>query len=184
MHIWKRIHKPRPGWKIEESATPAASSATVSQPTPRLQIIRKLSTKYSTIGDMYFDGKYICKTLEDAWRDPNNSGQLDEEEKIFGETCIPTGTYRVVWTRSPRFGTETPEILDVPFYEGIRIHWGNFINDTLGCPITGLQYGENVVYRSRQAYARMENRIKDALINEKIYIEVTNKFGDKLETYI
>ena len=51
-----------------------------------------------TAGKLYIDGKYFCDTIEDKVRD------LDNEEKVYGKTAIPCGTYRIAMDIvSPRF---------------------------------------------------------------------------------
>lgn len=72
-------------------------------------------------------GKFFCHTLEDAVKN----------EKITGKTAIPEGTYEVVVNHSPKFKRELPLLLDVPKFEGIRIHRGNTVNDTSGCILVG-----------------------------------------------
>lgn len=42
--------------------------------------------------------------------------------KIFGKTAIPTGTYKVQLTYSPRFKRVLPLLIGVKGFEGIRIH--------------------------------------------------------------
>ena len=71
-----------------------------------------------TIGRMYIDGVYFCDTCEDTVR--------PKGQKVPGETAIPYGTYRVVITKSARFKKMLPEILNVPYFSGIRIHAGNY----------------------------------------------------------
>ena len=82
-----------------------------------------------TEGELYVNGVYFCKTLEDTNRDLNKNGQFDNnEKKIYGETCIPYGKYKVILSYSPKFKRELPEILEVPNFQGIRIHRGNYAN--------------------------------------------------------
>ena len=91
-----------------------------------------------TEGELYVNGVYFCKTLEDTNRDLNKNGQFDNnEKKVYGETCIPYGKYKVILSYSPKFKRELPEILEVPDFQGIRIHRGNKISDTLGCVLCG-----------------------------------------------
>lgn len=100
-----------------------------------LKVIRQTRTKNSTMGEMLIDGKHFCWTLEDYDRDLNHDGDLNDkgEEKVYGETAIPSGTYEVKLTYSPKFKRVLPEVLDVPGFSGIRIHGGNTKADTLGC---------------------------------------------------
>ena len=112
----------------------------------KLKLIRKYKCLNYTIGHLYINDKYFCDTLEDKVR------QLDSiEDKIKHKTAIPKGKYKVVVTMSPRFKRLLPLLLNVPFFEGIRIHRGNDENDTSGCIIVG------------------ENKIKGKVINSTYY---------------
>ena len=62
---------------------------------------------------------------------------LSKEKKVYGETCIPYGTYKVVINKSPKFKRLMPRLLDVPHFDGILIHSGNTEKDSAGCIILG-----------------------------------------------
>lgn len=107
----------------------------------------------------------ICYTLEDPVR----------EEKIHGETAIPAGSYRVVLQNSPRFGPDTITLLDVPNFQHIRIHAGNSVDDTEGCPLVGLELSESGIKGGTSAPAlRILKALVKAAIAEKqdVWIEV------------
>lgn len=84
-----------------------------------------------TIGRLYIDGQYFCDTLEDKVRN------LDTEPKVPAQTAIPSGRYRVIVNRSPKFHRRLPRLLDVPHFDGILIHRGNTAADTAGCILIG-----------------------------------------------
>lgn len=44
-------------------------------------------------------------------------------------SCIPMGSYKCIWSYSPRFKKYTYEILEVPKRTGIRIHSANLAGD-------------------------------------------------------
>lgn len=76
----------------------------------------------------------FCYTLEDKVRDINKNGKFDDEEtKVYGQTAIPFGIYNGLVNYSPAFKRDIPLILNVPEFEGIRLHGGNDIDDTYGC---------------------------------------------------
>lgn len=112
-----------------------------------------------TIGRLSVDDVVFCDTLEDKVRDYNKDGDLndEDEEKVYGETAIPFGRYRVIVTYSPKFKRKLPLLCNVPHFEGIRIHGGKYNTNTEGCILLG------------------ENKIKGGLINSKQYVdELTN----------
>jgi hypothetical protein len=82
---------------------------------------------------------YLCDTLEDTVRDFNKDGDLEDygELKIWGETAIPYGRYKVIVTYSPKFRRDLPLILDVKHFTGIRMHRGATHRNTNGCVLVG-----------------------------------------------
>jgi len=119
-----------------------------------------------TAGKIYIDGEYFCDTLEDKTRDLNKDGDLNDEGegKVYGETAIPYGIYEMILSWSPKFKKEMPLIIGVKHFEGIRIHSGNTVKDTLGCILVGerndqsswlLKYGT-----SRNTFNRLMDTLK------------------------
>jgi len=131
----------------------------------QLQLIRKTFTDQSTIGELFVNGSFECFTLEDPVR----------PVKIKGETAIPAGTYEIAVTFSNRFQKLLPLILKVPDFEGIRIHTGNTPKDTLGCILVGQGKGENAVSNSRLAFAPLVEKIRSAVVTEKVFLEITEE---------
>lgn len=109
----------------------------------KITVIRKLLTDTFTIGDLYLDGKLFCQTLEDKVREPG--------VKIPGQTAIPAGEYQLRMTYSHRFKKVMPQLMNVPMFEGVRIHSGNTERDTEGCLLVGKQQGDHLV-NSRDTY--------------------------------
>ena len=110
-------------------------------------------------------GEKICDTLEPTWRDYKGG-----EKKVKGRSAVPEGTYRVVVTRSPRFGRYLPLLVGVPGFEGVRIHSGNTSRDTEGCMLVGqnLQAGKLL-------WSRLELEHLMKLIENEKEISVTIK---------
>ncbi len=126
-----------------------------------------------TIGKLYIDDAYFCDTLEDTVRDTNKSGKFDNgEQKIKGKTAIPYGTYEIKWTYSPRFKKHTPQLMNVPSFEGIRVHAGNTSADTEGCLILGKNKQVGKVLNSRATINKFYPIIKEACSNGKVTIEI------------
>lgn len=128
-----------------------------------LLILRKTVTDRSTIGKLYVDGQFECFTLEDVPR----------AEKIAGETCIPVGVYPLKITYSPRFKRDLPLLLNVPGFEGVRIHTGNSAKDTEGCILVGQLAGADVIWQSQLAFNSLFAKLKAAQANgDEIKLEV------------
>lgn len=126
-----------------------------------------------TIGKLYIDDAYFCDTLEDTVRDTNKSGKFDNgEQKIKGKTAIPYGNYEIKWTYSPRFKKYTPQLMNVPSFEGIRVHAGNTSADTEGCLILGENKQVGKVLNSRATINKFYPIIKEACSNGKVTIEI------------
>ena len=126
-----------------------------------------------TIGRLYVDGNYLCDTLEDTVRDLNKNGKFDNgEKKVYAKTAIPYGTYEIKWTYSPRFKKYTPQLMNVPSFEGIRIHSGNTSSDTEGCLILGENKQVGKVLNSRATINKFYPIIKKACSKGKVTIEI------------
>ena len=126
-----------------------------------------------TIGKLYIDNVYFCDTIEDTVRDINKNGKFDNgEKKVHSKTAIPYGTYEIKWTYSPRFKKYTPQLMNVPSFEGIRIHAGNTSADTEGCLILGENKQVGKVLNSRATINKFYLIIKEACSKGKVTIEI------------
>ena len=90
-----------------------------------------------------------------------------------GLISIPKGSYQVIINHSPRFNKDLPLLLNVPGYEGIRIHTGNTVSDTEGCILVGYNRRKGMVLNSRSAmYFLMEQLTAAVARKEKIWITI------------
>jgi hypothetical protein len=128
----------------------------------QLTLKRETLSPKSTIGRLYIDGKFECYTLEDCVRD----------KKIKNCTAIPAGTYEVVSTFSNRFQKYLPLLLNVPNFEGVRIHSGNTDADTEGCILVGQSKGTDSIGSSRAAFSTLFAKMKAVEKKEKVYITI------------
>lgn len=78
-------------------------------------------------------GSTWCLLLEDPVRVLKTAA-----DKIPAKTAIPPGEYEIIVDLSKRFSKMMPHILNVPFFDGIRCHSGEDVDDTEGCPLMGL----------------------------------------------
>lgn len=133
--------------------------------------IAKLPTY--TIGKMYIDGKYVCDTLEDTDRGLNSLMSKEEiiKKKIYGETAIPIGEYKVdLNTISPKFknrswakpwGGKLPRLKEVKGFEGVLIHVGNSSDDTLGCILVGQNKVKGRLINSTSTFSKLMAILQD-----------------------
>ena len=133
---------------------------------PKIQdsmtLFRTNFTDVSTIGEISFDEEFFCFSLEDTAR----------KHKIHGKTAIPPGRYEIIINHSEKFGKDMPLLLDVPGFEGVRIHSGNVPDQTDGCIFVGLKKGNNAIYDSRLAYQRIFGELEARLKRGKVYLSV------------
>ncbi len=87
-----------------------------------LTLVRYTRTETAVLGSLYFNGAFICSTLENAAK------------------AIPCGMYTVQNSKSPKFKRELPLLYNaqVPSSRGIRIHRGNTFKDSQGCILVGM----------------------------------------------
>ena len=128
----------------------------------RLERLYK-GSKY-TIGKLFINDEYFCDTIEDIDRGLKSSMSVEyiRKKKVYAETAIPTGTYKIEMTYSSKFKRILPLLVDVKGFSGIRIHRGNTEIDSSGCIIIG------------------ENKVKGKVINSTRYeIALVNKLLDE-----
>ena len=134
--------------------------------------LEKSDNGKATIGQLYIEGTRQAYTLEDRVR---ASG-----EKVPKETAIPAGRYRVIVDFSNRFQKLMPHVLNVPMFEGIRIHPGNTDVDTEGCILLGETHtpGEDFIGSSRVAFENFFPMLKAACDRgEECWLTITDDFS-------
>lgn len=133
-----------------------------------------LGEKY-TIGKLYNGTQYLSDTMEDKVRDLNKDGDLDDpgEGKVFGETAIPFGRYRLILTWSPKFKRLLPEVLLVKHFTSIRMHSGTTEKDSLGCIILGINSEKGKVTSSRAKEIMVTILLKELIEkNNEVYLNI------------
>lgn len=137
-----------------------------------ITLLRYVDDGDTTLGLLFYNGKFYCYTLEDTFR----------ETKVAGQTRIPKGTYKVGFNKSltgltQKYRNKYPwfeyhlHLKNVPGYEGIYIHVGNYHQNTEGCILLadGIGAGSSqlMVTHSQQAYKRFYLQIKKILDREE-----------------
>ena len=115
----------------------------------KIVVVRDTFTQNSTIGKMLIDGAFFCYTLEDTIRDT----------KIAGETAIPYGTYKVIVNMSNRFKRLMPLLLNVPNFEGVRVHNGNTKEHTHGCILVGATKSKDFIGDSKVTFNKLMTKL-------------------------
>lgn len=107
----------------------------------KFEVVRHEYLPDRTIGQLYIDDHEFCYTLEDRVRPPG--------EKVYGETAIPEGTYKVsieAFRGDPH--KMYPYLHEVPMFTGVCMHGGNKPEDTLGCILVGFKRDNNTIFES------------------------------------
>lgn len=139
-----------------------------------LRVERLWPKENYTVGRLYVNNEFFSNTLEDKIIDKDKSGVFDNgEKKVYGESAIPYGKYKVIYNWSPKFGRNLPRLLDVPHFEGILIHSGNTAKDSFGCILVGKNTSKGMLSESRYTSDKL-NEIIDAAQKrgEEITIEI------------
>lgn len=129
-------------------------------------------------GKLFVEDKFFAYTIEDADRGLTQKMPLKDLQKIkkYGITAIPTGTYELAFTYSNRFKRSMLQVLNVPGFEGIRIHVANTSKDVEGC--IGVAYedsSDGFAGNSAAAIKALEALLRPIAQKEKIFLTITEK---------
>ena len=140
----------------------------------KLRLERLWPKKDYTVGRLYVNDRLFCNTLEDRIVDKNKNGVFDgDEKKVYSESAIPYGTYKIIYNWSPKFGRNLPRLLNVPHFEGILIHPGNTAADSAGCILVGKNTEVGRLTNSRYISDELNKLIDEAQQKgESITIEI------------
>ncbi|MFR9543937.1 MAG: DUF5675 family protein [Rikenellaceae bacterium] len=134
----------------------------------KLLLKRKFKGESYTIGDLFIDGEFFCNTIEDTVRElpatcPNTPKWLNCEckEKVYAETAIPAGTYKITMEYSKTFKRTLPLLHNVPHFLGILIHSGNTEKHSAGCLIVG--------------FNKVKGQVLDSLVTSNKLNEILSK---------
>lgn len=112
---------------------------------------------------IFVDREFISFGLEPEYKTAN---------RVYGQRdLIPEGVYKVILSYSPKFKRVLPEVLNVPFNSGIRIHPGNHPNDTSGCLIPGSYFVGDTLMQSQVKFNKLYELI-NKWINDKCEVRI------------
>lgn len=121
------------------------------------------------IGRIYANSVYVSDSIEDTDRGMKDTWPIDKirKTKVYGETAIPKGRYKIELSVSPKFknrvwakkyGGLVPEITNVKGFSGIRIHPANFATELLGCIAPGINSRKGQVTQSQATYYKLMDK--------------------------
>ena len=102
----------------------------------KIQLVRTQFGEDAVNGMLFVDGVFECYTLEDQHQD----------QKVYGETCVPEGTYPIEYRNEGGFfnrytkrfpeihkGRGMLEIKNIPDFQWVLFHLGNNDENSHGC---------------------------------------------------
>ena len=139
----------------------------VKTPHMNLLVNRTTRTAYSTIGDFSVNGQRFSYCLEptDRGLTAGMTPQQVAALKVPGKTCIPPGTYSVTIYFSPSHQGQVPLVNNVPGFDNIEIHTGNYPKDTKGCLLLGSTESTDFIGNSDVTIAQFYTLFRQALTN-------------------
>lgn len=143
----------------------------------KLTVVRINDNGNNSLGKLFVDGKFQCYTLEDTYR----------AKKIMHVTRITSGTYPITLRTEGGFHQRYLKhkneavrnmhkgvfwVREVPGFEFILIHIGNYAKDTSGCLLVGEDYAfnsmrERMITKSTDAYIELYQLMLAALENNE-----------------
>lgn len=148
-----------------------------------IKVDRKWKKEKYTIGRLYIDGEFICNTIEDTDRGLTQS--MSEEEikskKIYGQTAIPTGRYKVLMNVvSPKFSQKefymnvckgkVPRLEGVKGFSGILIHSAATADNVEGCIGVGFNTEKGKLTSIKEAFEKVYSKLSSS--KEDIWITI------------
>lgn len=95
---------------------------------------------------------------------------LEPPKRADKPCCIPAGIYKAKKYISPSKRYEVILLLDVPGFDFVEWHIGNFPEDTIACTVVGQRRGVDAVWNSKTAFHDLMSKVPDEF--EVEYTEV------------
>ena len=158
-----------------------------------------------TIGKILLKGSFECYVLEDeirAVKVPRETA-IPAERYLLGHRYSPKFSKHFLWSESARRLVPNPKIYsisktdmllfgsvkdwkehsliwikDIPYFEFVRIHWGNIDTETDGCllvgQVLGTYKGKEAVLQSKAAYRSLYEKAFPEIAKGGQYITIKN----------
>jgi hypothetical protein len=135
-----------------------------------ITVRRDIATQHSVTSEISVDGKRECYGLEPPYADEHTKPR-----------CIPAGRYRVTLRFSNRFNKIMPHVENVPGFDGVEIHPGNYPKDTEACLLPGLTRADDYVGSSHFVFDVLVQAMQQAeLRHDPIWITYEDAAQPKL----
>jgi hypothetical protein len=143
----------------------------------KLILYRAWNNDNETLGILSLNNTEECFILEDQYQD----------EKVSGETRIPSGTYKISLRKEGRLNAKYAEkfpsfhqgmlhLENIPDFKYVYIHIGNDDDDTLGCLLTGrlaeIKGGKVTLVNSTDAYKELYNKVVNYAKDNSLFIQI------------
>ncbi len=138
-----------------------------------------------TVSRLFVNEERFHESLEDKDRGLHQSMPvgLILQKKVYGETAIPRGVYKLALTYSPAFAEKTwakkyggkvPEILNVKGWSGCRIHPATTAKELRGCIAVGRNTAKGKVTSSVKTYYELMDKYLVPAFErgEEVYLEI------------
>lgn len=157
----------------------------------KIELVRIFTCQTYTIGKLYVNGLYVCDTLEDTDRGLDDSMSVAEirKKKVYAQTAIPTGTYKVTMDiPSPKFSQYDfyrklcngylPRILATKGFDGCLFHCGATAQNSAGCVLIGLNTIKGRLTNSQATYTKLMKKhfLPAKTLGEEITLTITRKY--------
>lgn len=111
------------------------------------------------------------------------------KRKVYAQTAIPTGTYKVTMNvRSPKFSQYKfykdlcagylPRLLNVKCFDGVLWHCGSSAASSAGCGIVGLNTIKGKVTSSQATFKKLMKQyfLPAKMLDEDIELKITRRY--------
>ena len=157
----------------------------------KIELVRIANRPTYCIGKLYIDGVYQNDTLEDTDRGLDDSMTLAEIKriKVYAQTAIPTGTYKVTMAiQSPKFSKYPfykklcdgylPRLQKVKGYDGVLMHCGAKASNSAGCLLQGLNTIVGCLTNSQVVFTKLmkQHFLPAKMFGEDMEITITRKY--------
>jgi hypothetical protein len=157
----------------------------------KIEQVRIANRPTYCISRVYVNGEYACDIIEDVDRGLDDSMTEAEirKRKVYAQTAIPTGTYKITMNvQSPKFSKYKfyydlckgylPRLVKVKGFDGVLWHCGSSAASSAGCAIVGENKVVGKVINSQKTFTRIMKQyfLPAKVLGEEITLTITRKY--------